>query len=219
MSPLSKAPSVEIIVLVLAHGICCLCWQECSGNRFSSEDSWSSAQIVALSASKDEGDPSNAPFKAALARLLMPRPRTGELASAPGLSTVLYKLCRVTASPAHRVGNFARIRLSSRSGCHSPLQHYVVMRIACLLQSRSASSCNTLRTPADAAETCFAGEGLLSPSQVLVALHSMRTGKDGVPLLAVMTALTICLGQRQTFNRAAIAVALEQLVDRCRQPA
>ena len=63
---------------------------------------------------------------------------------------------------------------------------------------------------------CCAGEGLLSPSQVLVALHSMRTGKDGAPLLAVMTALTICLAQRQTFNRAAIAVALEQLVDRCR---
>ena len=63
---------------------------------------------------------------------------------------------------------------------------------------------------------CCAGEGLLSPSQVLVALHSMRTGKDGVPLLAVMTALTVCLSQRQTFNRAAIAVALEQLVDRCR---
>ena len=68
-------------------------------------------------------------------------------------------------------------------------------------------------------KSCCAGEGLLSPSQVLVALHSMRTGKDGVPLLAVMTALTICLGQRQTFNRAAIAVALEQLVDRCRRPA
>ena len=47
------------------------------------------AQIVALSTSKDEGDPSNAPFKAALARLLMPRPRTGGLAMALGLSMTL----------------------------------------------------------------------------------------------------------------------------------
>ena len=36
-------------------------------------------QVVALSTSKDEGDSSNAPFKAALARLFLPRPRTGEL--------------------------------------------------------------------------------------------------------------------------------------------
>ena len=35
-------------------------------------------QIVALSTSKDEADPSNAPFKATLTRLLMPRPRSGE---------------------------------------------------------------------------------------------------------------------------------------------
>ncbi len=62
---------------------------------------------------------------------------------------------------------------------------------------------------------CSAGEGLLSPPQVLVALHSMRTGKDGVALLALMTALSICLSQRDVFDRAAIAVALEQLVDRC----
>ena len=64
---------------------CCTAGIQCCWRLFNSvqqamksrEHCESVLQIVALSTSKDESDPSNAPFKAALARLLMPRPRTG----------------------------------------------------------------------------------------------------------------------------------------------
>ncbi len=119
----------------------------------------------------------------------------------------------------HRVGRFCLDSLSveeaDKDKQKQRIPHANSLAPGSLL---SVMSRGTLR-PLNITGSCGAGEGLLSPSQILVALHSMRTGKDGVPLLAVMTALTICLAQRQTFNRAALAVALEQLVDRCRHPA
>lgn len=61
-----------------------------------------------------------------------------------------------------------------------------------------------------------AGEAfLLSPTAILVALHSISAGPaSGVPLPAIMGALNVCLGQREVFTAEALAAALFILVDR-----
>ena len=64
---------------------------------------------------------------------------------------------------------------------------------------------------------CFSGEPfLLSPTAILVAVHSIPAGgASGVPLAGVMGALNVCLSQRDTFTAEALAAALFILVDRC----
>lgn len=59
---------------------------------------------------------------------------------------------------------------------------------------------------------------LLSPTAILVALHSLSAGPGssaGVALPAVMGALNVCLAQREVFTHEALAAALFILVDRC----
>ena len=66
---------------------------------------------------------------------------------------------------------------------------------------------------------CPAGEPyLLSPTAILVALHSIPAGgaaAGAVPLPAVMGALNVCLSQRDIFTAESLAAALFILVDRC----
>ena len=96
------------------------------------------AQIVALSTSKDEGDPSNAPFKAALERLLMPRPRTGESAMAPSLSMMpsdLFMLRHDTACAEER-----QVLHSPSRG--APTDEFTQSNQAAQFSSPSTGSCS-----------------------------------------------------------------------------
>ena len=63
---------------------------------------------------------------------------------------------------------------------------------------------------------CIAGSGVMTAPEILISLHSMDTGKDGVPLKRVMVCLDACMkeDQRQAFPPEAMAVALQQLVTR-----
>ena len=54
----------------------------------------------------------------------------------------------------------------------------------------------------------------MTPTEVLLALHSIDPSKDGVKLKAVMGALDHCVGQRKAFDKAALASALQQLTQR-----
>ena len=58
----------------------------------------------------------------------------------------------------------------------------------------------------------------MSPTAVLLALHSLDPSKTGVKLKAVMGALDECLSRRQVFGKSVLASALQQLNQRASLP-
>lgn len=58
----------------------------------------------------------------------------------------------------------------------------------------------------------------MSPTALLLALHSLDPSKTGVKLKAVMGALDGCLSRREVFGKAVLASALQQLNQRATLP-
>ncbi|CAL1399353.1 unnamed protein product [Linum trigynum] len=59
---------------------------------------------------------------------------------------------------------------------------------------------------------------LLSPSEVLIAIHGIDPEKDGIPLKKVTDACNACFEQRQIFTQPVIAKVLNQLVEQIPLP-
>jgi symplekin len=53
---------------------------------------------------------------------------------------------------------------------------------------------------------------VLSPSEALIAIHSIDPARDGIPLKQVTDACNTCFAQRQTFTQQVLAGVLNQLV-------
>ena len=58
----------------------------------------------------------------------------------------------------------------------------------------------------------------MSPTAILLALHSLDPSKTGVKLKAVMGALDECLSRREVFGKSVLASALQQLNQRATLP-
>ncbi|CAL0329563.1 unnamed protein product [Lupinus luteus] len=54
---------------------------------------------------------------------------------------------------------------------------------------------------------------VLSPAEVLIAIHGIDPDRDGIPLKKVTDACNICFEQRQTFTQEVLAKVLNQLVE------
>ncbi|KAF8103777.1 hypothetical protein N665_0185s0049 [Sinapis alba] len=59
---------------------------------------------------------------------------------------------------------------------------------------------------------------VLSPSEVLIAIHSIDPARDGIPLKQVTDACNTCFAQRQTFTQQVLAGVLNQLVQQIPLP-
>ncbi|CAN1303628.1 SYMPK [Linum perenne] len=59
---------------------------------------------------------------------------------------------------------------------------------------------------------------LLTPSEVLIAIHGIDPDRDGIPLKKVTDACNACFEQRQIFTQAVIAKVLNQLVEQIPLP-
>ncbi|XP_021753889.1 uncharacterized protein LOC110719305 isoform X3 [Chenopodium quinoa] len=59
---------------------------------------------------------------------------------------------------------------------------------------------------------------VLTPSEVLIAIHSIDPDKDGIPLKKVTDACNACFEQRQLFTQQVIAKVLNQLVEQIPLP-
>ncbi|XP_023635948.1 symplekin isoform X2 [Capsella rubella] len=59
---------------------------------------------------------------------------------------------------------------------------------------------------------------VLSPSEVLIAIHSIDPARDGIPLKQVTDACNTCFAQRQTFTQQVLASVLNQLVQQIPLP-
>ncbi|XP_021744745.1 uncharacterized protein LOC110710718 isoform X2 [Chenopodium quinoa] len=59
---------------------------------------------------------------------------------------------------------------------------------------------------------------VLTPSEVLIAIHSIDPDKDGIPLKKVTDACNACFEQRQMFTQQVIAKVLNQLVEQIPLP-
>ncbi|XP_010490570.1 PREDICTED: uncharacterized protein LOC104768323 isoform X2 [Camelina sativa] len=59
---------------------------------------------------------------------------------------------------------------------------------------------------------------VLSPSEVLIAIHSIDPARDGIPLKQVTDACNTCFAQRQTFTQHVLAGVLNQLVQQIPLP-
>ena len=62
---------------------------------------------------------------------------------------------------------------------------------------------------------CNAGQGQLSPAEILIRLVGLDGTRDKVPRRRMMQALEECLAMRDVFTQEAMVVALQQLVTRC----
>ncbi|KAJ0234958.1 Uncharacterized protein HA466_0270600 [Hirschfeldia incana] len=59
---------------------------------------------------------------------------------------------------------------------------------------------------------------VLTPSEVLIAIHSIDPARDGIPLKQVTDACNTCFAQRQTFTQQVLASVLNQLVQQIPLP-
>ncbi|VYS65520.1 unnamed protein product [Arabidopsis thaliana] len=59
---------------------------------------------------------------------------------------------------------------------------------------------------------------VLSPSEALIAIHSIDPARDGIPLKQVTDACNTCFAQRQTFTQQVLAGVLNQLVQQIPLP-
>ncbi|CAG7891074.1 unnamed protein product [Brassica rapa] len=59
---------------------------------------------------------------------------------------------------------------------------------------------------------------VLSPSEVLIAIHSIDPARDGIPLKQITDACNTCFAQRQTFTQQVLASVLNQLVQQIPLP-
>ncbi|WVZ16938.1 hypothetical protein V8G54_009920 [Vigna mungo] len=59
---------------------------------------------------------------------------------------------------------------------------------------------------------------VLSPAEVLIAIHGIDPERDGIPLKKVTDACNACFEQRQTFTQEVIARVLNQLVEQIPPP-
>ncbi|KAJ4911512.1 HEAT repeat-containing protein [Raphanus sativus] len=59
---------------------------------------------------------------------------------------------------------------------------------------------------------------VLTPSEVLIAIHSIDPARDGIPLKQVTDACNTCFAQRQTFTQQVLAGVLNQLVQQIPLP-
>ncbi|CAN6838086.1 unnamed protein product [Brassica oleracea] len=59
---------------------------------------------------------------------------------------------------------------------------------------------------------------VLSPSEVLIAIHSIDPARDGIPLKQITDACNTCFAQRQTFTQQVLAGVLNQLVQQIPLP-
>ncbi|KAL0680428.1 hypothetical protein Bca4012_047275 [Brassica carinata] len=59
---------------------------------------------------------------------------------------------------------------------------------------------------------------VLSPSEVLIAIHSIDPARDGIPLKHITDACNTCFAQRQTFTQQVLAGVLNQLVQQIPLP-
>ncbi|XP_057525274.1 uncharacterized protein LOC130804737 isoform X2 [Amaranthus tricolor] len=59
---------------------------------------------------------------------------------------------------------------------------------------------------------------VLTPSEILIAIHSIDPDKDGIPLKKVTDACNACFEQRQMFTQQVIAKVLNQLVEQIPLP-
>ncbi|XP_010543210.1 PREDICTED: uncharacterized protein LOC104816196 isoform X2 [Tarenaya hassleriana] len=59
---------------------------------------------------------------------------------------------------------------------------------------------------------------VLSPSEVLIAIHGIDPERDGIPLKKVIDACNACFGQRQIFTQQVLAGVLNQLVQQIPLP-
>ncbi|CAA7061832.1 unnamed protein product [Microthlaspi erraticum] len=58
----------------------------------------------------------------------------------------------------------------------------------------------------------------LSPSEVLIAIHSIDPARDGIPIKQVTEACNTCFAQRETFTQQVLASVLNQLVQQIPLP-
>ncbi|KAE9600841.1 hypothetical protein Lal_00011244 [Lupinus albus] len=59
---------------------------------------------------------------------------------------------------------------------------------------------------------------VLSPAEVLIAIHGIDPDRDGIPLKKVTDACNVCFEQRQTFTQEVLAKVLNQLVEQIPLP-
>lgn len=59
---------------------------------------------------------------------------------------------------------------------------------------------------------------MLTPAEVLIAIHGIDTERDGIPLKKVTDACNACFEQRQTFTQEVLAKVLNQLVEQIPLP-
>ncbi|XP_028957097.1 uncharacterized protein [Malus domestica] len=64
----------------------------------------------------------------------------------------------------------------------------------------------------------FQSGPLLSPAEILIAIHGIDPDKDGIPLKKVTDACNACFEQRQIFTQQVIAKVLNQLVEQIPLP-
>eukprot|EP01135_Chromosphaera_perkinsii_P009883 Nk52_evm13s1945 gene=Nk52_evmTU13s1945 len=57
------------------------------------------------------------------------------------------------------------------------------------------------------------GSSRLSPSELLVALHTISPRKDNVDLNSIIKAISMCFAQKNVYTQEVLAVVLQQLVD------